>query len=90
MKSQLHILSVNEGFEKLTKSHGVFGNMTTSPQQDMYELSRDLFEISNEIVVKLQKMRHKSNELIALEASMVAVQLASLAAMAGIKLFDLI
>jgi len=82
-KSQQHSIAVNDGFSALKDSHGIFGNLNTESQMEMYNLSKELYELSQEILKKLRKMKQRTDEMIALEASMVAVEVASLGAMAG-------
>ena len=76
------MLAVN-GFNALKDINRQFGDLKTVSQSEMYNLSRDLHELSTDILEKLRKMKNKTNELIALEASMIAVSAVSLASMAG-------
>ena len=79
-----HDKNVQEGYTALTSIHSVFGNMSTSSLQEMYDLSRELFEMNEKIKAKLKAMDQKTDAIIALEASLIAVEVASLGAMTGI------
>jgi len=78
-----HDKNVQEGYTALTSIHSVFGNMSTSSLQEMYDLSRELFEMNEKIKAKLKAMDQKTDAIIALEASLIAVEVASLGAMTG-------
>ena len=80
-----HNTNVLEGTAALTSIHFTFENMSTVTLQEMSDLSRELFELNEKIKAKLRAMKNKTDAIIALEASLIAVEVASLGAMAGIK-----
>ena len=75
--SQENTLNVNKGFQMLIRNQGTLNNLTTSSQQDMYILSKELYEISLGISKKFLRMNQKSDELITLEKTLIGLQVAS-------------
>ena len=84
-KSQKHSKNMLEGFNSLSETHGLFGKMDIISQKELFEISKDIFKMTEEINNKFRKMKQKTTEIIALEASLVAVEVASLGAMTGKK-----
>ena len=72
-----------EGFNSLFETHGLLGEIDTASQKELFDISKDIFKMTEEINDKFRKMKQKTTEIIALEASLVAVEVASLGAMAG-------
>ena len=67
-----------EGFNQLFETHTLFGEIDTASQKELYDISKDIFKMTEEINDKFRKMKQKTTEIIALEASLVAVEVASL------------
>ena len=56
-ETQQHSMLAVNGFKALKDINRQFGDLKTVSQSEMYNLSRDLHELSTDILEKLRKMK---------------------------------